>query len=138
MKAVLPSAAAQLDVTQPALSQAISALEERLQIRLLTRTTRSVSPTSAGERLLLAIGNRIDEIEAELDILTELRDKPAGTVRITCGPNVLHSTLLPKLAPCCVSIRILILSSTQTMVSATLWRTALMREYAWVTPLIKT
>ncbi|AUH01925.1 LysR family transcriptional regulator [Prodigiosinella confusarubida] len=92
-------AAAQLGVTQPALSQAISALEERMQIRLLTRTTRSVSPTSAGERLLLAIGNRIDEIEAELDMLTDLRDKPAGTVRITCGPDVLHSTLLPKLAP---------------------------------------
>lgn len=92
-------AAAQLGVTQPALSQAISALEDRMQIRLLTRTTRSVSPTSAGERLLLAIGNRIDEIEAELDMLTELRDKPAGTVRITCGPNVLHSTLLPKLTP---------------------------------------
>ncbi|CCG86880.1 LysR family transcriptional regulator [Erwinia piriflorinigrans] len=92
-------AAAQLGVTQPALSQAISALEERMQIRLLTRTTRSVSPTSAGERLLLAIGSHIDEIETELDILTELRDKPAGTVRITCGPNVLHSTLLPKLTP---------------------------------------
>lgn len=92
-------AAAQLGVTQPALSQAISALEERMQICLLTRTTRHVSPTSAGERLLLAIGNRIDEIEAELDMLTELRDKPAGTVRITCGPDVLHSTLLPKLAP---------------------------------------
>lgn len=92
-------AAAKLGVTQSALSQAISALEERMQIRLLTRTTRSVSPTSAGERLLLAVGNRIDEIEAELNILTELRDKPAGTVRITCGPNVLHSTLLPKLTP---------------------------------------
>ena len=92
-------AAAQLSVTQPAISQAISALEERMQIRLLTRTTRSVSPTSAGERLLLAIGNRIDEIEAELDMLTELRDKPAGMVRITCGPNILHSTLLPKLIP---------------------------------------
>ncbi len=92
-------AAAKLGVTQSALSQAISALEERMQIRLLTRTTRSVSPTSAGERLLLAVGKRIDEIEAELDILTELRDKPAGTVRITCGPNVLHSTLLPKLTP---------------------------------------
>lgn len=92
-------AAAKLGVTQPALSQAISALEERMQIRLLTRTTRSVSPTVAGERLLLTIGNRIDEIEAELDMLTEMRDKPAGTVRITCGPNVLHSTLLPKLTP---------------------------------------
>lgn len=92
-------AAAKLGVTQPALSQAISTLEERMQIRLLTRTTRRVSLTSAGERLLLAIGSRIDEIEAELDILTELRDKPAGTVRITCGSNVLHSTLLPKLTP---------------------------------------
>lgn len=92
-------AAARLGVTQSALSQAISGLENRMQIRLLTRTTRSVSLTAAGERLLLAIGNRFDEIEAELDMLTELRDKPAGTVRITCGPNVLHTTLLPKLTP---------------------------------------
>lgn len=92
-------AAAALGVTQSALSQTIRALEERLQIRLLTRTTRSVSPTSAGERLMQAIGNRFDEIEAELDALTELRDKPAGTVRITCGDHVLHSVLLPKLAP---------------------------------------
>ena len=92
-------AAAQLGVTQPALSQAISGLEERMQIRLLTRTTRSVSPTAAGERLLQSVGHRIDEIEAELDMLTELRDKPAGIVRITCGPNVLKTTLLPKLAP---------------------------------------
>ncbi|WP_304350944.1 LysR family transcriptional regulator [Comamonas testosteroni] len=92
-------AAAALGVTQSALSQTIRALEERLQIRLLTRTTRSVSPTSAGERLMQAIGNRFDEIEAELDALTELRDKPAGTVRITCGDYVLHSVLLPKLTP---------------------------------------
>lgn len=91
-------AAASLGVTQSALSQTIRALEERLQIRLLTRTTRSVSPTPAGERLMQAIGNRFDEIEAELDALTELRDKPAGTVRITCGDYVLHSVLLPKLA----------------------------------------
>ena len=92
-------AAAQLGVTQPALSQAITGLENRMQIRLLTRTTRSVSPTAAGERLLNAIGNRFDEIEAELDMLTELRDKPAGTVRITCRPDVLSRTLLPKLTP---------------------------------------
>lgn len=92
-------AAAQLGVTQPALSQAISGLEERMQIRLLTRTTRSVSVTAAGERLLQSVGHRIDEIEAELDMLTSLRDKPAGTVRITCGPNVLKTTLLPKLTP---------------------------------------
>ncbi|MDF3887606.1 LysR family transcriptional regulator [Cupriavidus basilensis] len=92
-------AAALLGVTQSALSQAISGLETRLQIRLLTRTTRSVSPTAAGERLLQAIGHRFDEIEAELDMLTEMRDKPAGTVRITCGEHVLRTTLLPKLTP---------------------------------------
>ncbi|GAD21588.1 LysR family transcriptional regulator [Acidovorax sp. MR-S7] len=92
-------AAALLGVTQSALSQAVRGLEERLRIRLLTRTTRSVAPTPAGERLMQAIGHRFDEIEAELDALTELRDKPAGTVRITCGDFVLHSVLLPKLAP---------------------------------------
>lgn len=92
-------AAALLGVTQSALSQAINGLEARLQIRLLTRTTRSVSPTAAGERLLQAIGHRFDEIESELDALTELRDKPSGTVRITCGDNVLQTVLLPKLAP---------------------------------------
>jgi DNA-binding transcriptional LysR family regulator len=92
-------AAAVLGVTQSALSQAIRGLETRLRIRLLTRTTRSVSPTAAGDRLLHAIGHRFDEIEAELEALTELRDKPAGTVRITCGDHVLRATLLPKLAP---------------------------------------
>ena len=91
-------AAALLGVTQSALSQTIRGLETQLNIRLLTRTTRSVSPTAAGDRLLQAIGHRFDEIEAELDALTELRDKPAGTVRITCGDNVLKTTLLPKLA----------------------------------------
>jgi DNA-binding transcriptional LysR family regulator len=92
-------AAALLGVTQSALSQAISGLEGRLDIRLLTRTTRSVSPTAAGERLLHAIGNRFDEIESELDGLTDMRDKPAGTVRITCGDHVLRTTLMPKLTP---------------------------------------
>jgi DNA-binding transcriptional LysR family regulator len=92
-------AAATLGVTQSALSQAIRGLEGRLQIRLLTRTTRSVAPTAAGERLAQAIGHRFEEIEAELDALTEMRDKPAGTVRITCGDNVLRTVLMPKLAP---------------------------------------
>lgn len=90
-------AASLLGVTQSALSQAIRGLEARLDIRLLTRTTRSVSPTAAGERLLNAIGHRFDDIESELDALTELRDKPAGTVRITCGDYVLHTILLPRL-----------------------------------------
>lgn len=92
-------AAAQLGVTQSALSQAISAMEEQIGIRLLTRTTRSVSPTPAGERLLNSIGSHIDEMEAELDALTDLRDKPAGTVRITCGETVVNNILLPKLEP---------------------------------------
>ena len=92
-------AAALLGVTQSALSQTLRNLETRLDIRLLTRTTRSVSPTAAGERLLHAIGDRFDEIEAELDALTALRNKPAGTVRITSGDHVLRTTLLPKLMP---------------------------------------
>lgn len=92
-------AAAVLGVTQSALSQAIKALEERLEIRLLTRTTRSVSPTPAGVRLLQAIGNRFDEIESELDALTAMRDKPAGSVRITSGDHILRTLLLPKLMP---------------------------------------
>lgn len=92
-------AAARLGVTQSALSQTVSGLEKKLKIRLLTRTTRSVSPTDAGERLMQTIGHRFDEIEAELDALTELRDKPAGTVRITCGDFVLRTVLLPKLTP---------------------------------------
>jgi DNA-binding transcriptional LysR family regulator len=92
-------AAKVLGVTQSALSQTIRALEDRLDIRLLTRTTRSVSPTIAGERLVNAIGHRLDEIEAELDALTALRDKPAGTVRITCSDQVLRAIIWPKLVP---------------------------------------
>ena len=92
-------AAAVLGVTQSALSQTIRALEARLDIRLLTRTTRKVAPTEAGERLVHAIGHRFEEIEAELDALTAMRDKPAGTVRITCADHVLRSTIWPKLAP---------------------------------------
>lgn len=92
-------AAAILGITQSALSQAIRGLEARLEIRLLTRTTRSVSPTAAGERLLKAIGHRFDEVESELDVLSELRDKPAGAVRITCGDWAARNILLPRLAP---------------------------------------
>src|SRR5918912_2511945 len=76
-------AAAKLDVSQSALSHTIRGLEARLGVRLLTRTTRSVSPTEAGERLLRTVGPRLDEIEAELEALSELREKPAGTIRIT-------------------------------------------------------
>lgn len=92
-------ASAKLGVTQSAMSQAIRGLEERLEIRLLTRTTRGVSTTEAGQRLVDAIGYRFDDIQAELDALTELRDKPSGTVRITCSEGVLRTILLPKLTP---------------------------------------
>src|SRR5229473_5243252 len=80
-------AAAKLGVSQSALSHTIRELEARLGVRLLTRTTRSVSPTEAGERLLQNIGPRFEEIDAELDAVTEFRDKPAGTIRITVGDH---------------------------------------------------
>jgi DNA-binding transcriptional LysR family regulator len=91
-------AAAQIGVSPSALSHTIRALEERLGIRLLTRTTRSVAPTDAGERLLATIGPRFDEIEAELAAISELRDKPAGTVRITTGIDAAQAILWPALA----------------------------------------
>src|SRR6202142_570952 len=80
-------AAAKLGVSQSALSHTIRELEERLGVRLLTRTTRSVSPTDAGERMLRTIGPRLEEIETELVSLSELREKPAGTIRLTTGEH---------------------------------------------------
>jgi DNA-binding transcriptional LysR family regulator len=93
------AAAAKLNVSQSALSHTIRELEERLGVRLLTRTTRSVSPTEAGERLLRNIGPRLDEIEGELQAVRELRDKPAGTIRVTATEFAIDTILLPKLAP---------------------------------------
>src|SRR5512136_1014828 len=90
-------AAAKLGVSQSALSHTISGLEARLGLRLLTRTTRSVSPTEAGERLLLTVGPRFEEIEAELEALSELREKPAGTIRITTGEHAVNAILWPVL-----------------------------------------
>jgi DNA-binding transcriptional LysR family regulator len=91
-------AAAQLGVSQSALSQTLRGLEARLGLRLLTRTTRSVSPTEAGERLLRRLGPRFDEIEAELAAVSELREKPAGTIRITAGEHAADTILWPALA----------------------------------------
>ena len=90
-------AAAQLGVSQAALSQTIRSLEARLGLRLLTRTTRSVAPTEAGERLLRTVGPRLEEIEAELAALSELREKPAGTIRITATENAAEAVLWPAL-----------------------------------------
>lgn len=91
-------AAAQLGVSQSALSHTIRGLEERLGLRLLTRTTRSVAPTEAGERLILTLGPRFEEIDAELAALSALRDKPAGTVRITAGEHSADTILWPAVA----------------------------------------
>jgi DNA-binding transcriptional LysR family regulator len=91
-------AAAKLGVSQSALSHTIKQLESRLGVRLLTRTTRSVSPTKAGERLLHNIAPHLKEIEAEIRAVTELREKPAGTIRITATEYAADAILLPKLA----------------------------------------
>jgi len=91
-------AAAKLGVSQSALSHTVRGLEERLGLRLLTRTTRSVSPTEAGERVLTNVGHRFDEIEAELKALSELREHPAGTIRITATDYAADTILCPRLA----------------------------------------
>jgi DNA-binding transcriptional LysR family regulator len=91
-------AAARLGVSQSALSQTVRQLEARLGVRLLTRTTRSVSPTEAGERLLSTVEPRFEEIDAELATIAELRQKPAGTIRITATEYAIQSVLMPKLS----------------------------------------
>lgn len=102
-------AAAKLGVSQSALSQTIRNFEARLGLRLLARTTRKVSPTEAGERLIQTVGPRLDEVEAELAALTEMRDKPAGTVRIAAGEHAAEVLLWPvieRLLPRYPDIRI--------------------------------
>src|SRR6266446_2452844 len=91
------NAAAKLGVSQSALSQTIRQLEARLGVRLLTRTTRSVSLTEAGERLVGTAAPRIEEIEAEVAAVSELRTKPAGTIRITATEHAADAILLPKI-----------------------------------------
>jgi DNA-binding transcriptional LysR family regulator len=92
-------AAAKLGISQSSLSHIIRALETRLGLRLLTRTTRSVSPTEAGERLLTTVGPRLDEVEIELGSLSELRDRPSGTIRLTSTDYGTDTILWPKLVP---------------------------------------
>ena len=91
-------AAVKLGMTQSALSHTIRALEARLGVRLLTRTTRSVSPTEAGERLLQNVAPRLEEIDAEIAAVSELGDRPTGTVRITAADHVIDNVLWPRLA----------------------------------------
>ena len=91
-------AAAQMGVSQSALSHTIRGLEERLGLRLLTRTTRSVAPTEAGERLLRTVGPHFDEIDAEIDALSAFREKPSGTIRINSSEYAAETLLWPRLA----------------------------------------
>lgn len=91
-------AAAKLGVSQSALSHTVRDLEARLGVRLLTRTTRSVSPTEAGERLVQTVGPRLEEIDAEISAVSDLGDKPIGTIRITAIDHVIDSVLWPRLA----------------------------------------
>ena len=88
---------AKIGVSQSALSHRFRLLEAKLGVRLLTRTTRAVSPTEAGERLLNGIGPQFDEIEAQIDALNDLRDKPAGTIRISASDHAIEFALWPKL-----------------------------------------
>lgn len=90
-------AAAKLGISQSSLSHLIRDLETRLGIRLLTRTTRSVSPTDAGERLLNTVGPRLEEVDQELGSLRELRDTPSGTIRISSTDYATDTILWPKL-----------------------------------------
>ena len=92
-------AAAQLGVSQSALSHAMRNLEARLDVRLLTRTTRSVAPTEAGERLFMRLSPHLGEIEQELAALRDTRDKPAGNIRITAGEHAMSAVLWPVLKP---------------------------------------
>jgi DNA-binding transcriptional LysR family regulator len=90
-------AATKLGVSQSALSHTVRGLEAQLGLRLLTRTTRSVAPTPAGERLLTTMGPLLDEIEAGMTALSEFRERPAGTIRITAGEHAAHTVLWPAL-----------------------------------------
>lgn len=92
-------AAAQLGVSQSALSHAMRNLEARLDMRLLTRTTRNVAPTEAGEQLFMRLSPHLLEIEQELTALREMRDKPAGNIRITAGEHAMSAVLWPVLKP---------------------------------------
>lgn len=92
-------AAAQLGVSQSALSHAMRKLEARLEVRLLTRTTRSVAPTEAGEQLFMRLSPHLLEIEQELTALRDTRDRPAGNIRLTAGEHAMSTVLWPVLKP---------------------------------------
>ncbi len=119
-------AAAQLGVSQSALSHAMRHLEARLDVRLLTRTTRSVVPTEAGERLIQRLGPHLEEMERALTALRDTRERPAGNLRITAGEHATSTVLWPALKPfMCCNIRILTSKSLLIMASRISWMAGL-------------
>src|SRR5205823_1151091 len=114
-------AAARLGVSQSALSHTMRALEERLGVGLLSPTTRSVTPKEAGDSLLHHFGPRFDEIKVEVAAVSNLRDKPAGTIRITATENATETILVPKLAPLLRKYPDIKVEIISTMASLTSW-----------------
>lgn len=92
-------AAAQLGVSQSALSHAMRNLESRLDVRLLTRTTRNVAPTEAGERLYQSLSPHLQEIEQEISALRDSRERPAGNIRLTAAEHSMNTVLWPRIKP---------------------------------------
>ncbi len=130
-------AAGKLGVSQSALSHAIKALEERLNIRLLTRTTRSVAPTEAGERIIACLEPRIDELEQELESLIQLNGTPSGNIRLSAGEHAARSLVWPKLKPFSESIPKSVSNWWWITVLSILLKAVLMPGYDWVKMLIK-
>lgn len=126
-------AAAQLGVSQSAISHTMRALESRLGVRLLTRTTRSVSPTEAGLRLYKSMAPRFEEIELELAAVSEFRDTLSGTVRISASEHAANNILWPKLLKVLLAIRISTWKSPWTTPSPTSSPSATMLAYDWAT-----
>ncbi|EHP67897.1 hypothetical protein HMPREF0986_00060 [Escherichia coli 4_1_47FAA] len=130
-------AAGKLGVSQSALSHAMKALEERLNIRLLTRTTRSVAPTEAGERIIACLEPRIDELEQELESLIQLNGTPSGNIRLSAGEHAARSLVWPKLKPFSESIPKSMSNWWWITVLSILLKAVLMPGYDWVKMLIK-
>lgn len=130
-------AAGKLGVSQSALSHAMKALEERLNIRLLTRTTRSVAPTEAGERIIACLEPRIDELEQELESLIQQNGTPSGNIRLSAGEHAARTLVWPKLKPFLREYPKSMSNWWWITVLSILLKAVLMPGYDWVKMLIK-
>ena len=131
-------AAGKLGVSQSALSHAMKALEERLNIRLLTRTTRSVAPTEAGERIIACLEPRIADLEQELESLVQLNGTASGNIRLSAGEHAARSLVWPKLNPSSGNIRKLISNWWLITALSILLKGVLMPGSVWAKAWIKT